>query len=53
MNWNNWILIVIGVWSVLAPWILGFSGLNLVSWNSIMIGGLIVIFALWDYDSEK
>jgi len=43
MRWNNWVLIGLGVWSILSPWILGFSKLNLVVWNSIFIGALVVV----------
>ncbi|MEX1013544.1 MAG: SPW repeat protein [Candidatus Paceibacterota bacterium] len=53
MKWNNWALIILGIWSISSPWILGFSGLNLVVWNIIMIGGLIIIFTLWNHNPEE
>ena len=52
MKWNNWVLIGLGIWSVLSPWILGFSGLNLVVWNSIMVGSLVVVFASLNLENE-
>ena len=52
MKWNNWVLIGLGIWSVLSPWILGFSGLNLVVWNSIMVGSLVVVFAFWNLEKN-
>lgn len=48
MKWNDWIILGLGVWSMLSPWLLGFSDLNLVTWNSIFIGALLVVFILWN-----
>ncbi|HDY73047.1 MAG TPA: hypothetical protein ENH86_00535 [Candidatus Jorgensenbacteria bacterium] len=48
MRWNYWVLIGLGLWSILSPWILGFSSLNLVTWNSITVGSLVVVFVLWN-----
>jgi hypothetical protein len=48
MKWNNWFLAGLGVWSILSPWILGFSKLNIVSWNSIFVGTLIIVLVLWN-----
>lgn len=49
MRWNEWALVVLGLWAILSPWILGFSGLNLILWNSILIGALIIVFAFWNF----
>ena len=48
IRWNNWVLIGLGIWSILSPWLLGFSKLNLVVWNSIFIGALVIVFVLWN-----
>ncbi len=48
MRWNHWTLVVLGLWLILSPWILGFSALNLAAWNSVLIGVLVVIFSLWN-----
>lgn len=53
MRWYHWALIVIGVWLLLAPWLLGFSELNLAAWNSIMAGALVIVFTLWNYNSKQ
>lgn len=37
------------VWLVGSPWVLGFSALNLVTWNSVVVGGLMVVLVLWDF----
>lgn len=48
MKWNHWAVIILGVWLILSPWILGYSELNLVTWNSIAIGALIIVFTFWN-----
>jgi len=48
MKWNHWAVIILGVWLILSPWILGYSELNLVTWNSIVIGALIIVFTFWN-----
>lgn len=47
--WNFWALTVLGLWLIVAPWALGFSLFNLVRWNSIFTGILILIvsFSRW------
>lgn len=42
-----WPLICLGVWVMAAPWVLGFSGINLALWSSTLSGGLVIIVALW------
>ncbi len=48
MRWHQWVLVGLGLWLTLAPWILGFSDLNLATWDSVMVGGLVIVFALWN-----
>lgn len=53
MRWNHIVLIVLGIWLLISPWVLGYSALNLPSWNSVLIGVLTIIFALWNVSSTK
>ncbi|HMB17665.1 MAG TPA: SPW repeat protein [Candidatus Paceibacterota bacterium] len=53
MKWNNWIILGLGVWSILSPWFFGFNDLNLVTWNSIFVGALVIVFALWNFSPPK
>ena len=47
MRWHFWIVLGLAVWLILAPWVLGFSELNLVTWNHLLVGVMIMIFLLW------
>ncbi|MEK7465667.1 MAG: SPW repeat protein [Patescibacteria group bacterium] len=49
MKWYHWVEVGLGAWLLLAPWILGYSEVNLASWNSILVGGLMIVFALWNF----
>jgi hypothetical protein len=48
MKWNHWAIIVLGVWLLLSPWLLGYSELNLIVWNNIAVGALVIVFAFWN-----
>ncbi|MGC9603085.1 MAG: SPW repeat protein [Minisyncoccia bacterium] len=53
MKWNYWTLLVIGLWLVISPWILGFSSFNLPAWNSILMGVLVIIFSIWSFSGPQ
>ena len=43
----NWIIVVGGVWEVLAPFILGYSQTKGAMWDAIIIGVVLVILGAW------
>lgn len=45
--WEEWINMIIGVWLVIAPFVLGFSAHIGAVWNGIIVGALIFGSALW------
>jgi hypothetical protein len=49
MKWTNITLIVLGVEMIISPWLLGFSELNLPTWNNLIIGVLVIVFSLWTH----
>ncbi|HXF44190.1 MAG TPA: SPW repeat protein [Candidatus Paceibacterota bacterium] len=49
MRWFHWVIAALGLWIFVSPWILGYSGINLMLWNNLLAGGLIFIFALWNF----
>lgn len=44
---ERWVLIVIGAWLIIAPWVLGFSDSVLVKWSSVLCGIIIVAINFW------
>lgn len=53
MKYLNWVQLVLGLWILISPWILGFSEISTVLWNNIIIGALVAIFALWQLFGSK
>jgi len=49
MRWNHWVIIGLGFWLLISPWILGFSQLNLVVWNNIVVAILLFVFSFWNF----
>ncbi|MEN2982872.1 MAG: SPW repeat protein [Thermus sp.] len=45
-RWQDWVNLVLGVWLILSPWLLGFSGLTNATWNAILVGILVGALAL-------
>lgn len=46
-EWEEWINIVLGVWIVLAPWVIGFSAVAAATWSHVILGVLIAALAAW------
>jgi SPW repeat len=51
-QWEEWLNAAIGVWIFLSPWVLGASTNPRVLWNGLIVGGLLVILALWSVSLE-
>ncbi|HUD44658.1 MAG TPA: SPW repeat protein [Patescibacteria group bacterium] len=44
--WVSWINVVGGVWLIIAPFVLGYSG-RASMWNDIILGLIVAVFAIW------
>ncbi|MEK7593434.1 MAG: SPW repeat protein [Patescibacteria group bacterium] len=47
MKLINWVVLVLGLWILLSPFVLAFSGLSSAMWSNVISGVLVVILALW------
>jgi hypothetical protein len=47
-EWHDWANGVLGVWLVIAPWVLGFAAVSAAVWNHVVVGLLIVVAAAWE-----
>ncbi|OGA23062.1 MAG: hypothetical protein A3I01_17555 [Betaproteobacteria bacterium RIFCSPLOWO2_02_FULL_65_24] len=45
--WEEWVSAAMGLWLVVSPFVLNFSQQAAATWNAIVIGALILVFALW------
>lgn len=46
-NWLNWLVAVAGLWELLSPFILGYSGLTVAMWNAIIVGLALIALGAW------
>ncbi len=45
--WEEWLDIVLGVWLVISPWVLGFTFSEIALWNAILCGVVVAAMGLW------
>lgn len=45
--WLSWLNVLLGLWLLIAPFGLGYTHLSHPMWNDIIVGVLVIIFALW------
>lgn len=43
--WEYWIAAILGLVAIAAPFALGFGGLTMAMWTSVIAGALIAVFA--------
>ena len=49
-QWEEWANLILGVWAVLAPWLLGFAGVAYATYAHVIIGLVVAVLAaveLW------
>jgi len=44
--WEAWVEALLGLWVIIAPWVLGFTSLHAFTWNSVIVGALLVAISL-------
>ncbi len=46
-SWEEWVNVLLAIWLVVSPWVLGFSTLTPATGNALAVGVLVLAFALW------
>ena len=49
-TWEEWVNLATGLWLVISPWVLGFTGLTNAFWGALMAGLVVAVLAaveLW------
>jgi hypothetical protein len=49
----SWINVGLGIWLILSPFLLGLSDMRSALWNSIGVGTLVILLALWSHSVSK
>lgn len=47
MRWIHRIEVVIGVWILVSPWVLGYASSETALWNSVVAGAIVGLTGLW------
>lgn len=51
-QWEEWLNAAIGIWVFISPWVLGAAGNVSILWNSLIVGALLLVLALWSVTLE-
>jgi hypothetical protein len=47
MQWIGWTLVILGIWLICAPFILGYSSAAGALWDDIIVGVLVASLGCW------
>ena len=46
-RWEEWINLLLGIWLIIAPWVVGFSPVSSATENSVVLGIIMIVLPLW------
>lgn len=46
VQFASWVVVVVGIWEILAPFVLGYSGSTVPTINAVVVGLIAVILAM-------
>ena len=46
VQWTSGINIVAGLWLIIAPFVLGYEGIQAALWNDVLVGIIVAAFAV-------
>lgn len=49
----SWVNAVLGLWLVIAPFILAYSGVAAAMWNDIIVGIIVLVLGVWAAQTAK
>lgn len=51
--WQEWANLLLGVWLIVSPWLLGFSAMQTVMLNAVIVGALVAAMAFWTLATDR
>ena len=45
--WEEWLMLIGGLWLLVSPWVLGFEAKTAAVWNTAVSGIVIALLAVW------
>ena len=52
-QWEDWVELVLGVWVVASPWIIGFAGVADAMWAHVVLGFVLAVIGAWSAWSDN
>jgi hypothetical protein len=49
-KWEEWVNLIVGLWVLISPWVLGFTAATAALWSHVVIGIVVAVLAaveLW------
>ena len=47
MKWISWILVLLGIWLIISPFVVGYGEAKGALWNNIIIGIIVAVLSAW------
>lgn len=51
--WEEWLNFLLGIWLVISPWAVGFSGVAAATSNAVIIGVVVAVLAIWALGTDR
>jgi len=51
--WEAWVQALLGLWIVIAPWVLGFASTRALTWNSVIVGIVLIVISLGSLKTDR
>lgn len=45
--WEEWVNLVVGVWLLISPWVIGVAVSGALVWSCVVVGVVVALLALW------
>jgi hypothetical protein len=49
---ERWTLLIVGIWILVSPWVLGFSDISVAMWSNVLCGILLALLGAWSIFKE-
>jgi len=50
-DWEEWLMVIAGIWLIISPWVLRFSAQTRATWDSVIVGVVVTLLALWAHST--
>jgi hypothetical protein len=50
---KRWTVLIIGIWVLVSPWLLGFADISIMKWSNLVCGAAIILVSVWEIFGER